>query len=82
MAKIHISEPEGPYSCVVDTEAMNVTLKEVYLGVCFETVDGAKLSVCMRDDGFEVHYYKDDEFDRGWVEFKGGLLPGEVRSQE
>ncbi len=54
MAKITMSEPGGPYKAVIDTEVMDVTLRKVFLGVAFETEDGCRLSVCMRDDGYEV----------------------------
>jgi len=75
--KVEISEPDGPYSCNLDTGVMDVTLREVFNGVRFETEGGEMLSVCMRDNGFEVHYWGDfgeTGFDCGWVEFKDGFL--------
>ncbi len=75
--KIHISEPNGPYNCVIDSKVMDVKLYEVFKGVVIETKDGQKLAVSMRDDGFEVHYYggtRDNGFDFGWTEFKGGFI--------
>lgn len=54
MAEITISEPDGPYKATIDTEVMDVTLRKVFVGVGFETEDGCHLSVCMRDDGYEV----------------------------
>lgn len=73
--KIHICEPDGPYKCVINTEAMEVVLEEVFLGVALVTEDGHRLSVSMRDNGFEVHYLHDGkEFDGGWIELKDGTL--------
>ena len=54
MAKIALNEPDRPYVVVIDTEVMEVTLREVFLGVVFVTEDGCRLAVCMRDDGYEV----------------------------
>lgn len=56
MAKIILSEPDGPYKTTIDTEVMKVELREVFLGVSFVTDNGEKLAVSMRDDGFEVIY--------------------------
>ncbi len=75
--KIHIAEPDGLYKCVIDTEVMNVTLRDVFLGVLFETEKGEKLAVSMRDGGFEVHYFADfgeEGFDAGWTEFQNGSV--------
>jgi hypothetical protein len=74
MAKITLSEPSGPYHCVLDTDVMTVQIREAFVGVQFVTEDGGLLSVAMRDDGFEVHYHGNHNgwaFDSGWVEFKG-----------
>lgn len=54
MAKITLAEPDGPYQTTIDTEVMEVTIREAFVGVGFETADGCRLSVCMRDDGYEV----------------------------
>lgn len=69
---IKIEEPDGPYSCIVDTGVMEVELSDVFLGVGFVTKEGNRLSVAMRDDGFEVLYRpKSDPDNADWVEFKG-----------
>lgn len=52
--KITMSEPDGPYGATIDTGVMDVTLRDVFLGVAFETADGCRLAVCMRDNGYEV----------------------------
>lgn len=57
----------------------DLQLKFVYDGLTLVTEEGERLSVAMRDSGFEVHYYteEDDEgkgFDIGWVEFKCGSV--------
>lgn len=52
--KITLNEPDGPCRAVIDTDVMDVTLREVFLGVAFETADGCRLAACMRDDGYEV----------------------------
>jgi hypothetical protein len=75
--KIELKEPDGPYKCVIDTEVMVVTLKDVFLGVRFETENGEMLSVCMRDSGFEIHYFADfgeKGFDTGWTTLKNGVI--------
>lgn len=40
-------------------EGNTLLLKEVYGGVAFETAEGNKLSVCMRDDTFEINMFND-----------------------
>lgn len=72
MAKITVKVPgdENPYSSTLDTGAMDVTITEAFIGVGFDTKDGAKLSVCMRDDGYEVRYVDTAGVDHGWVDFK------------
>lgn len=77
MAKITMKDPDGPYSCELDTGAMEVQLREVFLGATFVTAAGEKLSVSMRDDGFEVRYSGDKGetgFNAGWVDFKNGII--------
>lgn len=61
--KIKLSEPDGPYSATIDTEAMNVTITEAFLGARFVSPDGNILSVCMRDDGFECRFNDGQWFD-------------------
>lgn len=65
MSKIILRQPDSPYKCEVDTDVMEVEIQEAYLGVGFVTKAGQKLSVCMRDGGFEVRHNNGD-----WVEFK------------
>ena len=36
------------------TETHNILLKEVFNSVVFETKEGEKIAVCMRDGGFEI----------------------------
>lgn len=75
--KIHLKQPDGPYDSVIDTRVMDVELLEVFNGVSLVTEAGEKLSVSMRDHGFEVHYtgdFGEKGFDAGWVEFKGGTV--------
>lgn len=79
MGKILLNEPEGPYHCEIDTDVMKVELRETFLGVSFVTERGEKLSVSMRDNGFEVHYsgdFGEKGFDAGWTEFKDGIIKG------
>lgn len=54
MAKIKLSVPNSPYSTQLDTEVMNVEIREAYLGVKFIAPNGRTLSVSMRDEGFEL----------------------------
>jgi len=69
---ITLSEPDGPYKAVIDTEVMDVTLRDVFLGVGFETSDGCQLSVAMRDDGYEVRLD-----DGPWVSLRPGAGGGD-----
>ena len=54
--KIEISAPASQYSTCVDTGVMDVTLFKVFNGVTLITEHGERLSVCMRDSGFELVY--------------------------
>lgn len=72
--KIILKEPDGPYHCTLDPDVMQVTLKEVFIGVSLETEGGEKLLVSMRDNGFEVFYCGDDGFNAGWTDFKDGVI--------
>lgn len=60
-----------------------VTVREAFNGIEFVTEDGERLAVCMRDSGYEVHYWKDGAasplgyrlgFDRGWTVFNDGRI--------
>lgn len=85
MAKILIYQPDGPYSCELDSGAMGVKIGEAFLGVAFVTDSGEKLSVSMRDNGFEVHYtgdFGETGFDAGWTEFKNGNVTHLERKTE
>lgn len=82
MARISISEPDGPYHCVIDTQVMNVEIRETFLGVAFVAESGERLSVSMRDNGFEILYsgdFGEKGFDCGLTEFKDGTIktPGD-----
>lgn len=66
MAKIKLSEAQGPYGCSIDTDVMQVEIRDCFLGVCFVTEDGEGLAVSMRDTGFELHYFSDDGA-QGWT---------------
>jgi len=56
MPEITIKTPNGPYVAKLDAEAMDVEIRKAFLGIQFITEDGEKLSVCMRDSGFELVY--------------------------
>jgi len=43
-------------------------LKEVYLGVMFQSYAGEEFGICMRDSGFEFHYAG------AWYEAKNGIV--------
>lgn len=53
--KIRLSELEGPYSAVLDTEVMTVDVTEAYIGPTF-TATGGTLALCERDGGWELTY--------------------------
>jgi ferredoxin-fold anticodon binding domain-containing protein len=72
MSKILLSEPKGPYSGTLDTEVMDVTITEVYTGVGFVTQDEEYLSICMRDNGYELMYNARKSEKDVFVELKGG----------
>lgn len=80
--KITMSEPDDPYSAELNPGVMEVTLEEVFNGVKFVTDSGECLSVVMRDSGFEVHYFSENEvsravlpsFDSGWISLQRGTI--------
>lgn len=62
MAIIELTTPDGgPYKGKINIEALQVTIKHAYLGVKFISPSGTELSVCMRDDGFELITDKDQK---------------------
>ena len=70
--KIKLSEPEGPYSCVIDTEVMDVDITEAFIGYTHTSLDGESISVCQRDSGFEATYVADGRELR--VSFQSGEI--------
>ena len=70
---IILKEPNGPYSAYIDPGVMSVEIKEAYIGVIFKTSDGETLSVAMRDSGFELNYFKPEEFHKH-IELKEGVI--------
>ena len=74
MSKIILSNPNNDYSCEIDTGVMDVELREVFTGVQFITEDDERLSVCMRDSGFEVVYT--GNFQKIGLAFKQGIISG------
>lgn len=76
MAKIQLSEPQCLYSATLDTEVCDVEIKEAFLGIGFVAESGERLSVCMRDSGFELRYEVDgpDGLMYATVELKEGLV--------
>lgn len=72
MAKIKLSEPDGPYECAVDTGVMNVEIQEAYKAVEFLSNDQEQLDVFMRDTGYEVIYNAPDPKESVIIELKGG----------
>lgn len=77
MSKIILKQPGGPYKCEIDTEVMEVEIRNAFIGVSFITDSGEKLSVSMRDNGFEVHYsgdFGEQGFNAGWTDFKEGKI--------
>lgn len=58
MAKILLKEPDGPYSAEINTGAMDVEIRNAYIGVKFITEEGKTLSISMRDGDFELIYGK------------------------
>lgn len=54
--KIILSSPGSPYKSMVDTDVMDVTIREAFIGLALESEDGEVLRVCMRDSGFELAY--------------------------
>jgi len=37
-------------------EENEIQFEEVFIGISLKTIDGEKLSICMRDSGFEFNY--------------------------
>ena len=80
MSKIVLREPHGPYRCELDTDVMIVEVRECFNGLVLISESGEKLGVCMRDSGFDIHYFNDDDFDRGWISFNEGIIMPTKRS--
>jgi hypothetical protein len=77
VAKIILKDPQSPYHCEIDTDVMEVEVRESYLGFLFITDQGEELAVSMRDGGFELHYFghrKGRPFEFGWFDLKDGRL--------
>jgi hypothetical protein len=70
---IILSEPAGPYNAYIDPGVMSVKIEKAYTGVIFKTEDGEILSVAMRDSGFELNYFKPEEFHKH-IELKEGVI--------
>lgn len=54
MAIITIKTPNSPYGAEINTEVMDVEIREAYIGVLFISDSGKTLAVSMRDGGFEL----------------------------
>lgn len=54
--KIILRSPCSPYKSMVDTDVMDVTIRDAFIGLALESPDGEVLRVCMRDSGFELVY--------------------------
>lgn len=68
---------EEPATLKLDDGVKDVEFKEVFTGVTFVSADDERLSVVMRDSGFEMHYYTDareNGFDAGWFRFNAGVV--------
>jgi hypothetical protein len=71
MSEIILKDPNSPYKCVVNTEDMDVEIHGAFNGVMFYASSGKRLSVSLRDGGFEVLYdANSDEIDTRFEEFK------------
>lgn len=64
MAKINLSVPNSPFHATIDSDVMEVTVREAFLGVKFVTEKGEELTVVMRDGGYELTYASSKE-DKG-----------------
>lgn len=71
--KIQMSEPDGPYSCELDTGVMMVDIREAFIGAKFITDADECLVVSMRDSGFELSYVVNGEA-RRIVLNEGGFI--------
>lgn len=70
-------EEQEPMDLVLDGQ--DIELRDVFNGIAFVSAEGERLSICMRDNGFEAHYYTlpDEEgksFDAGWFLFSSGVV--------
>lgn len=70
------------------TEDGELRLKKVFNSVVFETADGVKLFVCMRDDGYEIGMVDDSikgpdkcHYIKWWVAGSRGIHPLENAAQ-
>ena len=56
MATIKLSVPHTPYKATINTEVMDVEIREAFNGVMFTSLNGRKMYVSERDGYFEITY--------------------------
>jgi hypothetical protein len=59
--KITISNEHTEFCTFVETDGQDVLITEAYIGPKLVTDEGEELSICMRDNGFEVTYLDADD---------------------
>lgn len=71
-----VGEPPDPYTCVVNSGAIDITVEERSF-VSITTVSGQKLVIFVHDDMFEVEYTGDfgsTGFNAGKTIFRDGFV--------
>lgn len=48
------------------TEKGNIVIEEVYVGVLMRTAEGNEISICMRDDTFEINIMPNGKSESNW----------------
>ena len=48
------------------TEKGNIVIEEVYCGFLMRTSEGNEISICMRDDTFEINVMPQGESENNW----------------
>lgn len=71
---------------VTVTEKGNLAIEEVYCGFLMRTAEGNEISICMRDDTFEINIMPKGKHTKNWWRVdmqKGTIAPlGHIHQKE
>ena len=67
----------------ITTENDNIIVEEVYAGFLMRTREGNEISICMRDDTFEINILPQGKHTNNWwrVDMKEGTIVNEFKAK-